>query len=142
MTTFIVNDKDFFCENTLSLLDVKKKIIKEYQIKSPYIDISFELETPIRILGKFNVEPGLVPRSLDRYTLDKFAFKGKIKLSITEITDYNPDIIKRKFVSGGGRGRGIDKRQESMFDHNSNEISMNEPSFDLTSNTDFPVIGS
>ena len=31
------------------------------------MDLEFCLERPMRILGKFNVEPGKVPTTFDRY---------------------------------------------------------------------------
>ena len=34
----------------------------------------------MRVLGKFNVEPGRLARTLDRYPLERFAFKDSVKL--------------------------------------------------------------
>ena len=70
------------------------------------MDLSFVLEKPIRILGKFNVEPGTVPRTLDRYTLERFAFKDVLNVEFTEVTDYDPKKLNRRKLMSGGMGRG------------------------------------
>ena len=41
----------------------------------------------MRVLGKFNVEPGIL-RTFDRYELDKFGIKGEINLTFHTVTDY------------------------------------------------------
>lgn len=151
MVVFQINDKQLEFENTLSVVEVKKEIIKQLKLECPYIDITFIMDKPSRVLGKFNVEPGKLARSLDRYPLERFAFKDTIQISYEEITDYNPDKPKRQFVSGGrGRGRGMSQlsssyqppqTKKSTFDHNSNKVAMDtEPTFDLESTDDFPSL--
>ena len=151
MVVFQINDKQLEFENTLSVVEVKKEIIKQLELECPYIDITFIMDKPSRVLGKFNVEPGKLARSLDRYPLERFAFKDTIQISYEEITDYNPDKPKRQFVSGGrGRGRGMSQlssryqppqTKKSTFDHNSNQVAMDtEPTFDLASTDDFPSL--
>ena len=44
----------------------------------------------MRVLGKFNVEPGVLPRTFDRYELDKFGIKDEIALTFHEVLDYTP----------------------------------------------------
>ena len=152
MVVFQINDKQIEFENTLSVVEVKKEIIKQMGLECSYIDITFIMDKPTRVLGKFNVEPGKLARSLDRYPLERFAFKDTIQISYEEITDYNPDKPKRQFMSGGrGRGRGMSQlsgsyqppqTKKSTFDHNSNQVSMDiEPTFDLESTDDFPSLG-
>ena len=150
MTTFIIGDTEIPCELSITILDLKQKIIKECNIDSQYIDISFILDTPVRILGRFNVEPGKLPRTLDRYTLDRFALKDKMTIEYTQVNDYDPTKLNRvKLMSGGtarasaGMGAYVSPgiRKESLFDHNTDSLSMNEPSFTLDSETDFPSLG-
>ena len=152
MVVFQIDDKQLEFENTLSVVEVKKEIIKQLELNCSYIDITFVMDKPSRILGKFNVEPGKLARSLDRYPLERFAFKDTIQISYEEITDYNPDKPKRQFISGGrGRGRGMSQlssnyqppqTKKSTFDHNSNQVAMDkEPTFDLESTDDFPSLG-
>ena len=60
MITFIIqkddNDKTFECDISETLLELKKKIIKEYNLDCKYIDIISNVERPIRSLGKFNLK--------------------------------------------------------------------------------------
>ena len=153
MPTFTVNDTDYEFNESTSVLDVKKQLISQLELSSKYIDISFVMEKPMRVLGKFNVEPGKVPRTFDRYKLEQFAFKDKVLVEYTEITDYDPDKPKKPLFSGGrgrGRGRGLSsppinslERAISSFNHNETVQDMNvEPTFNLSSNDDFPTLGS
>ena len=107
-------------------------------------------------LGKFNVEPGVVPRTLDRYKLERFAFNDVIQIEFIEVDDYDPTKLNRVALMSGGRGRGRDPvrgtttntyvpppsiRNESTFDHSSNQITMTtEPTFALDSEVDFPSL--
>jgi hypothetical protein len=136
------------------MLHVKQSIIKESKLSCKYIDISFVLDKPLRVLGKFNVEPGKLPRTLDRYTVDRFAFKESAVIEITEVPDYDP-TVKKPIMSGGlgrgrggGRGRGLGGGQtaykpptSSSFDPTLNQQELTlEPVFDLDSQNDFPAL--
>ena len=159
MAFFVVGDNEYEFELSSTILDVKKRLIKELDLSCKYIDLEFCLERPMRVLGKFNVEPGKVPRPLDKNSLSEFAFKDKVKLSYTEVNDYDPDKPRTPLVFGGrGRGRGQSmsrggglsqppvnslERAISSFNHNENVQDMNvEPTFNLSSNEDFPTLGS
>ena len=147
MTTFIIGDTELPCELSITILDLKQKIIKECNIDSPYIDISFILDTPVRILGKFNVEPGKLPRTLDRYTLNRFALQDRMTLEYTKVDDYDPTKLNRVTLMSGSGGAGSyvspGIRKTSLFDHTSDEVSMNiEPTYELESESDFPSLGS
>ena len=91
MVTFIINDREYVLEESNTMLETKKIIISELNLKCKYIDIEFCLERPMRTEGKFNIEPGKASRTFDRYTLNQFAFKDKVNVNIFEIEDYNPD---------------------------------------------------
>tara|TARA_B110001469_G_C9446794_1_gene225951 strand:+ start:91 stop:543 length:453 start_codon:yes stop_codon:yes gene_type:complete len=150
MVHFKINEKVIECLGTDTILEVKKEIIKQLDLPCKYIDMSFVLDKPMRVLGKFNVEPGKLPRTLDRYVVERFAFKGEIKVEITEIEDYDPSIKKPLMSGGGGAGgAGINKlvyvapssRKESIFNHTSSEMSMKvDPTFNLDSQDDFPSL--
>lgn len=159
MVFFVVGDNEYEFELSSTILDVKKRLIKELDLSCKYIDLEFCLERPMRVLGKFNVEPGKVPRPLDKNMLSAFAFKDKVKLSYTEVNDYDPDKPRTPLVFGGrgrgraqcmGRGRGLSQppmnsleRAISSFNHNENVQDINvEPTFNLSSNEDFPTLGS
>ena len=90
MVFFVVGDNEYEYESSLTLLNVKQHLIKELNLSCKYIDLEFCLERPMRVLGKFNVEPGKVPRPLDKNTLSEFAFKDKVKLSYTDEVSYAP----------------------------------------------------
>ena len=102
--------KEFFLEKGNTIEELKEKIKEVYDILS-YIDIDFQIEKPMRVLGKFNVEPGILARRFDRYELDKFGIKDKINLTFYEVNDYKPYInnkrtlnIKKYSVGGGDIG--------------------------------------
>ena len=156
----MVNDKEISCEPTDTILEVKKGIMKQLELTCPYIELSFNLDKPLRSLGKFNVEPGKMPRTFDRYILDRFAFSDEpIQSDYTEVADYDPNKQVRKPLMSGGRGRGrglsrnlgVDKdsigayvpptRETSTFNHESTQVEMNvEPTFELSSEDDFPSL--
>ena len=157
---FVVNEKESQCEPTDTILEVKKEISKQLELTCPYIELSFNLDKPLRVLGKFNVEPGRMPRTFDRYILDRFAFSDKpIQSDYTEVTDYDPNKqVRKPLMSGGrGRGRGLSRslgadsgsggayvpptRETSTFNHESSQVEMNvEPTFELSSEVDFPSL--
>ena len=154
MVFFVVGDNEYEFELSSTILDVKKRLIKELNLSCKYIDLEFCLERPMRVLGKFNVEPGKVPRPLDKNMLSGFAFKDKVKLSYTEVSDYDPDKPRKPIVFGGrgrgrGRGRGLSQppvnsleRAISSFNHKETVQDMNVvPTFNLSSNVDFPTLG-
>ena len=161
MVFFVVGDNEYEFELSSTILDVKKRLIKELNLSCKYIDLEFCLERPMRVLGKFNVEPGKVPRPLDKNMLSAFAFKDKVKLSYTEVNDYDPDKPRTPLVFGGrgrgrgqgmglNRGRGLSQppvnsleRAISSFNHKETVQDMNvEPTFNLSSNEDFPSLGN
>ena len=162
---FIVNETEINCIGTDTILELKKEVIKVLGLECPYIDISYEINKPMRVLGKFNVEPGLLPRTFDNYALERFAFKEDVdvNISLTEVSDYEPRK-RTPFISGGrGRGRcagtskaegrGTSKAEGrgkatpqpyrlSTFDHTQNQVDMTikEPTFSLDSQEDFPPL--
>ena len=150
MVEFVINDQTIECEETMTILEAKKHIIQQLDLSCKYIDISFNLEKPMRVLGKFNVEPGKLARTLDRYPLERFAFKDSVKVDYEMVEGYDPD--KRVPLMGGsrGRGRGLGlpggayippTRKESTFNHESTQVEVKvEPQFDLDSQDDFPSL--
>ena len=69
--------KEIECTLQDSISSLKTTIIQEFNLKCKYIDIDFQLERPIRSLGKFNLESGILPRSLDAYKFDRYGLDGK-----------------------------------------------------------------
>ena len=148
---FIVNETEINCIGTDTILELKKEVIKVLGLECPYIDISYDINKPMRVLGKFNVEPGLLPRTFDNYALERFAFKEDVdvNISLTEVSDYEPRK-RTPFISGGrGRGAGAGRGKAtpqpyrlSTFDHTQNQVDMTikEPTFSLDSQEDFPPL--
>lgn len=162
MIVFVINSNEYEFQDNLSFLDVKKKIIQQLGLSCNYIDITFDIDKPQRISGKFNLE-GRLPRPLDKKPLTDFAFKrsdttlqDKINIIISEVNDYNPDLPRKPIMSklntgrnnAFGRGRSLShppvsclERSLSTFDHNLSQQDMKvEPTFSLESPDDFPPL--
>ena len=81
----------FECDLTDSILSLKKQIIERFKLKCEYVDIDFTIERPIREIGKFNLEKGVIPRTLDLYTFDRYGLEGRtIQATFNEVEDYLP----------------------------------------------------
>lgn len=162
MPVFCIGETDYEFKESDTLLDVKKSLIQSLELSSTYIDIVIDLEKPMRMIGKFNLEPGRMSRTLDRYPLERFAFKEKLPITVQEVSDYDPTPVRKQLFSGGrGRGRGSDlyrpqinrpqinrphsilQNSLSSFDSSQTRVEMTvEPTFDLTSQEEFPSLGS
>lgn len=117
--TFTINHK---------IEDLKEKIKEIYNISS-YIDIDFKIEKPMRVLGKFNVEPGTLPRTFDRYELNKFGInKSEIDLTFCEVNHYTPFKNTKK---------------ELNLSKYRTEVKEEKPvvTFNIKSYDDFPKLG-
>ena len=145
MITFVSDDTSIDCPDTYTILEAKQYIINQLGLPCKYIDLDFILEKPSRVLGKFNVEPGKLPRTLDRYTLERFAFKPTMNISYSIIDDYDPSKPRTPLQSRSGISTnsisGVYKPPVSSFNHTSNEQDMNiEPQFNIDSQVDFPSL--
>ena len=136
MIQFLINKDDITKEIECSLEDsissLKTTIIQEFNLKCKYIDIDFQLERPIRSLGKFNLESGILPRSLDTYTFDRYGLDGKeVSATFHEVDDYEPKKYDKKF-----------KHVNIMKKRGPNKVYGNdeEHTFDITSEDDFPSL--
>ena len=131
MITFTIEKDDKNCDIECTLEDtiyiLKQKIIKSFDLQCKYVDIDFKLERPIRNLGKFNLEPGVLPRSLDNYTFDRYGLDGKnVRATFNEVYDYDEKKYSMKF------------KHKPFIKKN---YGNNEISFNLDSNEDFPKLG-
>ena len=123
--------KEFQCTLQDSISSLKTTIIQEFNLKCKYIDIDFQLERPIRSLGKFNLESGILPRSLDAYKFDRYGLDGKeVTATFHEVNDYEPRKYDKKF-----KHINVLKKREPIVDHNEELL------FDITSEDDFPSLG-
>ena len=83
VTIILVDNSDnikneYIVKNDLRIIDFKKKIINDYYKGKGYIDLNFLLEKTKRTFGKFNLDPGLMPRTLDNRSLENFGLENEI----------------------------------------------------------------
>ena len=143
MITFVITkdkyEEKFECDLTDSILSLKKQIIERFKLKHDYIDIDFTIERPIREIGKFNLEKGVIPRTLDLYVFDRYGLDGRtIQATFNEVTDYQPiqpiqprtnnQITFNKDMSYSEFKRSGLNKQSGL-------------TFDLKSDKDFPSLG-
>jgi hypothetical protein len=135
MTTFIIAKDDitktFECSMEESILSLKNKIIKEFNLSTKYIDLDFILERPIRSLGKFNLESGIIPRPLDSYKFDRYGLDGKtVNATYHIVNDYQPKKYERVF-----------KHVNLSQKYKTENLEKVENTFDINSESDFPKLG-
>ena len=121
-------NKTFTISSNITIESLKEKIKELYNITS-YIDIDFQIEKPMRVLGKFNVEPGILPRTFDRYELDKFGIKGEINLTFHTVTDYTP-------FKNTSKSLNLKKYRETNEDK-----PLDKATYNIESETEFPKLG-
>jgi hypothetical protein len=128
MITFIIHgnglEKTFTCNTNDSILSLKDDIIKEFELKCDYIDLDFQLERPIRELGKFNLESGVIPRTLDTYNFDRYGLDNKtINAEYIEVADYTPKKYNKiiRHVNLSQKYKRENKIEEQIFNINSEE---------------------
>ena len=136
MITFTIKKDDtiktFECTLDDSIIILKKKIISEFNLNVTYIDIEFQLERPIREMGKFNLESGIIPRPLDGYTFDRYGLDGKnVTATFHEVLDYQPKKYERSF-----KHVNLSQKYKEQ-----NDNQKNEQVFNLESEDDFPSLG-
>ena len=125
------NEKEYDFNLSMTIGDLKDRIIKDFDITSKYIDLDFQLDRPIRSLGNFNIEPGILSRPLDIYTFDRFGMGGrKISIKYIEVDDYVP------YVSRNNRNQ-----ERVKYDNTKGVESVSEDiSFNIYSEDDFPKL--
>jgi len=134
MITFIVQETDhvdetFECNTTETLMDLKKKIIEKYHLNCKYIDIISNVERPIRSLGKFNFDKGLLPITLDNYPFDRYDLDDRtIHIAFEENNEYVP-IIKKN--TANVEGTYIPPGQRDL----------SEKTFNINDEKEFPSLG-
>ena len=121
-------------EDKETILELKEKIMKQYNVSSQYIDIDFKLDKPIRTLGMFNFEPGIMPRTFDRYLFNRFNIDGRtIHAEFKIVDEYTQKIVKKVNSSKGSY------RPPSGSVKSGDVVE--GPMFDITSHDDFPALG-
>ena len=142
MITFIVTKenitKTIQFSNEGTLLDLKKEIIKLFELDCEYIDVISNVEVPIRVLGKFNYDKGLQPRTLDNYPFNRYGIDERtIPITFNEINDYLP-IIKKSTNLSGSSSKYVPPNGQSL---NKETISKKEFKLDINNLNEFPKLG-
>ena len=142
MITFIVtkddNTKTIEFSNEKTLLDLKKEIIKLFELDYEYIDVISNVEVPIRVMGKFNYDKGLQPRTLDNYPFNRYGIDERtIPITFNETGDYLPIIKKSSNVSGTS-SKYVPPNRQSL---NEETLPNNEFKLDINNLDEFPKLG-
>ena len=142
MITFIVTKenitKTIQFSNEGTLFDLKKEIIKLFELDCEYIDIISNVEVPIRVLGKFNYDKGLQPRTLDNYPFNRYGIDERtIPITFNEINDYLP-IIKKSTNISGSSSKYVPPNGQSL---NKETIPKKEFKLDINNLNEFPKLG-
>ena len=140
MITFIVtkddNTKTIQFSNDGTMLDLKKEIIKLFEVDCEYIDIISNVERPIRVLGKFNFDKGLQPRTLDNYPFNRFGIDERtIPISFSEEKNYLP-IIKKSSTNSSSSSKYIPPNGQSLDVEDKPKVAK----FNIESEIDFPSL--
>ena len=134
MITFIIQGncltKTFTCDTQDSILSLKNNIIKDFELSCSYVDLDFKLERPIRELGKFNLESGIIPRTLDNYKFERYGLNDKtINADFIEVDNYKPVKYTKSF-----------KHVNLSQKYKENKVKEEEVSFNINSEEDFPSL--
>ena len=135
MITFIIEKDNINTtiqfSNEGTMLDFKKEIIKQLDLKCKYIDIISTLDRPIRAMGKFNFDKGLQPRTLDNYPFDRYNLDERtITITYKEVEDFKP-FVKKSNANTGNKSAYVPPNGTSLVP---------DITFDLTSDLDFPSL--
>jgi hypothetical protein len=140
MPCFIVSKEnketvEFTCDPSDSILQFKQIVKENYKLQeNEYVDLEFILDKPIRSLGKFNLEPGVIPRTMDRYKFNQFDLEERtIQTTFHVIQNYKQPIRKKQI-----------KKPSGAYKPPAGEIksgdSYETPKFDINSKDDFPSL--
>jgi len=146
MITFVITkdkyEEKFECDLTDSILSLKKQIIERFKLKGEYVDIDFTIERPIREIGKFNLEKGVIPRTLDLYVFDRYGLDGRtIHATFNEVDDYQPIQPIRPIQPRTNNQITFNKDMSYSEFKQSGSNKQRGLSFDLNSDKDFPSLG-
>ena len=132
--------KELKCDMTETITFVKERIKQEFDIDSNmYIDINITLERPIRSLGKFNVDRGIMPRTMDRYELNRFELEGRtipVSVILVMMKEVKPILHRKKSQTN----YTINKSSFDTGKKIQTIETIETPTFDIGSLDDFPSL--
>lgn len=104
MVEFILMDdsnniiKKYLLKNETKMIELKDMIVKEHYNNLGYVDLDFLLEKTKRTFGKFNLDPGVIPRTFDNRSFENFGLENdSIKFKVS-LYDKNPQQIKKQKI--------------------------------------------
>ena len=129
---FIVQRKDeneegieIIMNNESFIKDLKYEIIKKFNLKCQCIDIYLKTERPIRGMGKYTLEEGIIQRAMDNYKMEKFNIENKTLL-INFIELEENYVSQNKQRSATNKGKYIPpKLREKNIEPTKKEIQIN-----------------
>ena len=130
------NEKEINLDHTNTVADLKSKIIDEYQLKCKCVDIYLQLEVPIRGMGKYTLEKGLVQRSMDSYSMDKFNVENKTLLVEFKELQEEYMVKKKEFKPSGGKYVPPSRMRRTL---DSNQ-KVKEKTIDINDVNEFPPL--
>ena len=130
------NEKEINLDTANTIADLKTKIIEEYKLKCKCLDIYLQLEVPIRGMGKYTLEKGLVQRSMDIYSMDKFNVENKtLLLEFKELEEGY--TVKRKDTQPSGGKYVPPSRMRKMHE---TRPKVKEQTIDINDINEFPPL--
>ena len=131
--------KEIDCGDNETILILKKKIIEEFKLVVKYIDLNFTIDRPIRSLGKFNLDIGMMPRTFDNYKLDRWELSNRdLKCTFEEVEGHDPSI-RKSFIKKANIGAYIPPSRANEI-KTGDEYVREEANYTLDSNEDFPAL--
>lgn len=96
-------EKEIVMESNNTILSLKNKVIELFNLNCKCIDLFIKTERPIRGMGKYTLEDGIVQRSMDSYQMDKFNLEEKtVLLNFKQLDEeYSLNINRKKNTQGG-----------------------------------------
>ena len=117
-----------------TILDLKKEIINQYNLNCKAIDIFVDLQVPIRGMGKYTLEKGMIQRGMDNYTMNKFNIEKKnIVITFKELeNEYSMNSVKK---TNFGKGKYVPPRLRK-----NEKISVEKKQLNINDLNEFPLL--
>lgn len=121
-------------KDTETMLDLKNIIIKNLELNVQYIDLDFQIERPIRGMGKMNLEKGVLPRTMDNFPFNRYNLEGKDIICVPiPVENYLPQVKAKN-----GNPQSIYTPPAMKEKQKVNQV--NVATYNLNSTEDFPSL--
>ena len=111
--------KNYTYDKETRIIDIKKIILKDFYSGKGYIDINILLEKTKRTFGKFNLDPGVLPRIFDNKTLEDFGLNDfTLNIKVESHTNENVDTFDKKVTKNINKNsKYIPPNRKRTIDH-------------------------